>query len=997
MRPRVTAIVVGQNAATALARTLTALAAQTVAPDRTFLVDLSSTDRSEAVMREAALDHSTYLRIAADATFGAAVQAAVDACDNADTTERERRQQLGADPELSSDWFWILGADNAPEPDALEELLDTAERNPSLEVTGPKIVHQDDPARIVEYGQSVTSSGIAVRLHADAIDQGQFEHLSDVLAVAAGGMLVRRETWNRLQGFDSGLPAVDDGLDFCVRTWLSGGRVLLSPRARVEADAAGAIGTTHFGKRTRPLQKYRIRREAQLHRQLTWVPVLEFVLRWLLLLPLTLARTIQHLLRKTPGRILPDWRAALRVFFFRTGVHRSRRQFAATKRHSLHSLNKLSITPQEWRKIQANRRDEYRAATQQHRDRYNFITGGGGWIALLGVVASLVLLFPLINAGTITGGALLPLSGDIGQLWGNTGYGLRDTGGGVGVADPFNYLLAFLGTITFWNPSQSIQLLWLIAIPASAVGAWFLAARLTVQPWARAVVAIAWMAAPTLYASLMEGRLGGVVVHMLLPWLLFTGFGAASSWTAASWCSLIALAIAASSPMLLPLLGLLWLLALLTAGRGWMRVLVTCIPTLAMFMPLGVAHLNRGRPFAVLADPGMPVVADPTRGWEVLGLFPTQSAGGWRDLASANNFDGQIWLPLALVLVPFVLLGLVALLRRTWRVALAGIVLACAGFVTAGIGGGFAWAFEAGDRVPLWVGPAQSAAFLGLLIAAAAGIVALRATGRIIGAVGVAALAVTLLPIAPAQLNGTSQIAASTGRTLPALVEAQGAAANQIGTLVITPLGADRIHVHLERGAGRTLNEFSTLTTTNTELTESNRALANTALKFLSVGDTNPTADLHELGIGFILVKPAPTAGALLEQRLVTSMSANEALSNAGEADQIGTLFQVINAAERPTDPKLAGALDTDNWKHSLGRAMLIVQGAVLLFVVLLALPTGGIEARARGIRARSGRSRWFDLDGGSTLRVAAYDTPVDLFDDQPTGEHLDTPGGDRV
>ncbi|MFD2674542.1 glycosyltransferase family 2 protein [Gulosibacter bifidus] len=994
MRPRVTAIVVGQNAATALTRTLPALEAQTCAPNRTVMVDLGSRDRTEVLMRNAGPDK--YLRLDDSTTFPSAIQAAVDYCNEADAEERERRKQLGVDPELSNDWYWILGADNAPEPDALDALLDTAERNPSLEVTGPKIVHSDDPARIVEYGESLTHSGIAVRLHQDAIDQGQFEHLSDVLAVAAGGMLVRRDTWDRLNGFDEGLDAVDDGLDFCVRTWLSGGRVLLTPRARVEASDTDAMGTTHFGRRTRPLQKYRIRRQAQLHRQLSWSSLPEFILRWLFLLPQTLLRSIMHLLRKTPGRIIPDWRAALRVWFFRTGVLQSRKQFAATKQHSTQSLSKLFVSPGEWRKLQANKRDEYRAATQQHRDRYNFITGGGGWIALFGCVLSLVLLFPLVHSATITGGALLPLSGNIAELWGNTGYGLRDTGGGVGVADPFNYLLAFLGTTTFWEPSQSIHMLWLIAIPASGIGAWFLAARLTERPWPRAIVALTWMMSPTLFSALMEGRLSGVIVHLVLPWLLFTGIGAASSWAAAACCSLLALIVAACSPMLLPLLVVLWLIALPLAGRGWVRIFFASVPTLVMFMPLGITHLNRGRPFAVFADPGLPVIAEPTRGWEVLTLFPTTSVGGWRGVIANISDNPVIWWMLVLLLIPLVALAISGLFTRTWRVALAGIALACGGFVVAGIAGGFSYAFHAGERVPLWIGSAQSVALLGLLIAAAAGMVALRLGGTIVGVIGALAIVALALPIAPAQLNGNSQVAASTGRTLPALVEAQGAAANQLGTLVITPLGSDRINVHLERGAGQTMNEFSTLSTTNTELTETDRALAETALQFLSDGAANPTAELHDLGIGFVLVEPAPTAGAVLEQRLVTAMSTNEALSTAGEVDKIGTLFQVKNAAERPTDPALAGALDTDNLKHGIGRALLIVQGLVMCFVILLALPTGGIEARARGIRQRRGRKRWFDLDRGTTRTELAFDSPADLYQDQPTGEHIDMPGGDR-
>ena len=72
--------------------------------------------------------------------------------------------------------------------------------------------------------------------------------MSDVLAVAAGGMLVRASLWNTLEGFDPSLPAIDDALDFCVRARLAGHRVQLVPAARVRSasrwrdEALGSMG-----------------------------------------------------------------------------------------------------------------------------------------------------------------------------------------------------------------------------------------------------------------------------------------------------------------------------------------------------------------------------------------------------------------------------------------------------------------------------------------------------------------------------------------------------------------------------------------------------------------------------------------------------------------------------------------------------------------------------------------------------------------------------------
>ncbi len=51
--------------------------------------------------------------------------------------------------------------------------------------------------------------------------------------MSPAGLIVRQSLWDELGGFDPALPAVDDGLDFCVRVRLAGFRVVLVPSARV--------------------------------------------------------------------------------------------------------------------------------------------------------------------------------------------------------------------------------------------------------------------------------------------------------------------------------------------------------------------------------------------------------------------------------------------------------------------------------------------------------------------------------------------------------------------------------------------------------------------------------------------------------------------------------------------------------------------------------------------------------------------------------------------
>ena len=63
------------------------------------------------------------------------------------------------------------------------------------------------------------------------IDQGQHDGNRAVLAVSSAGMLVRRDVWDQLGGFDANLPLFRDDIDFCWRAHAAGYEV------RVVTDA----------------------------------------------------------------------------------------------------------------------------------------------------------------------------------------------------------------------------------------------------------------------------------------------------------------------------------------------------------------------------------------------------------------------------------------------------------------------------------------------------------------------------------------------------------------------------------------------------------------------------------------------------------------------------------------------------------------------------------------------------------------------------------------
>src|SRR5688572_13061157 len=100
MRPGVTAILVAQNGARHLDRTIAALKAQTRAPERTVFVHIASTDETVERMRAAAPD--ILITVDATASFGRALAEA--------TAVLDERDGASADG-----WLWFLSADNAPD------------------------------------------------------------------------------------------------------------------------------------------------------------------------------------------------------------------------------------------------------------------------------------------------------------------------------------------------------------------------------------------------------------------------------------------------------------------------------------------------------------------------------------------------------------------------------------------------------------------------------------------------------------------------------------------------------------------------------------------------------------------------------------------------------------------------------------------------------------------------------------------------------------------
>ncbi len=862
-------------------------------------------------------------------------------------------------PAASGDeWLWLLPADAEPEPDALARLLAAVEVAPSVVIAGPKLVDPDDRLLLRSFGESISHHGTTVPLADDELDQSQHDSLDDVLGVVLPGMLVRRAMWDLLEGPDRGLPTVDAGLDLSIRARLAGGRVVRVAGARV-AVAAGAQDFT----RRKPLgrsARHRAVRAAQLHRRLAYAPEAAVPVHWLSLLPLALVRAIGLLLGKRPGAI-PGEIAATFAAIFDGSVPAARAIIRRTRRVGWAAIASLRVPAEVVRERRVSARDrEHARSGLPDLVRASFFPGGLTVVVLAAALGA-VLSIRLLGASALAGGALLPLSGDLGTLWSSLGWGARDGAGLDGPADPFYVVLAVLGSLTPWNPSLALVILWIAAPAFAALAAWWCATRLSTRTWPPVLAALLWVLAPPFLAALIEGRPSAVLVHVLLPWLLLALLEAPRSWSAAGAAALLFAAVGASAPVLVPVLLAAVVLWALAHPRALLRLLAVPLPALVLAAPLIAAQVARGTPLGLLADPGAvaPTVA-PT-GWQLVLGSPSGGAGGWPRLVESLGLPGFVATPAAIVLLaPLAAVVLLAVfLPGARRVVPAGI-LAVGGLLTAVAAAHLAPATSGAASVTIWPGTGLSLYWAGLLAAVTIAMAALRRAAVIVGATVLLSAAVAVAPSLVTLATGAGSVVAGDGRTLPAIVAAEAATDPDLGTLLLRPQDDGSLAVSVERGAGAMLDDTSTFAATRPVASGSQVEIAELAGNLASRGGFDPAPVLDRYGIEFVVLTPASGGGGPVRERAAEALDAQSALEAVGDTGR-GSLWRYPDheptTLPRPSSP--------------LGTLAVAGQIAVFVFALLLALPTG---------RRRRRRSEFAGTGDDESLDSGGYES--DEFDD---------------
>ncbi|MEW1778947.1 glycosyltransferase [Streptomyces sp. NPDC086777] len=847
----VTAVLVSHDGARWLPDALAGLLGQERPVQYAVAADTGSADDS-AQQLTASLGDANVLHLARRTGFGQAVEEASRTApvltpdelpylkrpSGWDPVTRQWRDDAYDMPELPHgepvQWLWLLHDDCAPEPDALAQLLRVVDNELELgrddvAVVGPKLRGWYDRRQLLEVGVTIANSGRRwTGLDRREQDQGQHDHVRPVLSVSTAGMLIRRDVFEELGGFDRRLPLMRDDVDLCWRAHNAGHRVLVAPEAVVRhAEAASRERRTVDCAGRTATSPHKVDKAGAIYTLL--VNARTAVLPWILLRLVlgTLLRTVAYLVGKVPGQALDEIRGLLGTLL------RPERIIAGRRRRGRSQLDKGELRPlfpppgatvrATVEQVAGNffGADDEISAAGRHGGAVESGPGGddadfleieqfarlrriarkpGPVLFLVLLLFSLVACRALLGSGALSGGALLPVPGTASELWSRYLDAWHAVGaGGTPAAPPYLAIIASFASLLFGSTGLAVTVLLVASVPLAGFTAYFASRPLVTSRLLRAWAAIAYAFLPAATGALAGGRIGTAVLAVLLPLIARAGIaasglthssGARGSWRATWAYALLLTVTTAFTPIVWPI-ALVLGLAVLAVRRS--DLVASGLRLLAQL----------GTPLLVLAPWSLTLL--PSGFFREAGLEYGSSAASALDLLGASpggpgTVDG-------LLLIGVVLAALAALLRserqsavRTaWAVALVGLVFAVLSNKSA------------------WAGPATLVYGIAILAAAALGADGARsrvAEQSFGWRQPVAALIAFAAAAGPLLLAAGWMIAGADGPVerrdptqVPAFVAEDSSTTDQVRTLVLDSDSTARVTYMLVRGSGARMGD----------------------------------------------------------------------------------------------------------------------------------------------------------------------------------------------
>jgi GT2 family glycosyltransferase len=744
----VTLVVVVHDGARLLPGLINAVHEQTHPVHRAIGVDTGSQDRSGVMLAEL-LGPDAVFGMDAGTGYGTAVAQALQ-----HPAARTPVSGPGSPPDPATEWIWLLHDDCEPAPDSLEQMLRAASRNRSTAVLGPKLKDLSDRRILREAGITVDRAGRRITgIEPGEIDQGQHDGNRPVLAVSSAGMLIRRDVWDQVGGFDPDLPLMRDDVDFCWRAHAAGYdiRVItdavvyhrdLSARQMRKAPAAGG-------------HPRRLDRRGALYTFAVNVP---FVPMLVLVGGCTIGSLIRaacFLLTKQQRKAWDHLSAVAWLLRHPVLIWRARRRRSADRKHAWSLLR-----GQLPRSRTLGRLAESAAGLLSGAPAYDsgglhhalvdemsddlplpatdsalrrVVTSPGvllcAGLTLVALVAERSLVGSVLSgSGTLSGGALVPAWGGASDLWHEYLAGYHDAGvGSAASTPPYIGVMAVLATVLAGKPWLAVDVLLFASVPAAGLTAFLAARRLTSVLAARIWLAAAYALLPVAMGAVAAGRIGTLAAFVLLPLIgIAVGrmlAGPPRRARRAAWAAGLLVAVAAA------FVPLIWPIAVVVAVG-----LIAAWPWLGRATAINAA-IVAVVPAVVLIPWTFRLLTSPSAFFLEAGVQrPGLASAGLRPESVLLLSPGGPGLPPAWVTAGLVLPAFGALLaRRRMSLVYTGWAIALGGLVVALVVSRLRVTPPGGTAVSAWPGVATAIAAVGFLLAA---VPLLEAAGLALGRSG---------------------------------------------------------------------------------------------------------------------------------------------------------------------------------------------------------------------------------------------------------------------
>lgn len=143
---------------------------------------------------------------------------------------------------VDTEYVALLNDDTKVDPKWLEELVKAIESDKTLFAVGSKILFYDRPEIINHAGAKMTPIGAGFDVGFGEKDSPKFSVHKYVGAVCGAAMLMRKDIFEKLGGFDRDYFAYFEDLDLCWRAWLKGYKVMYVPTSIVYHKYGGSWG-----------------------------------------------------------------------------------------------------------------------------------------------------------------------------------------------------------------------------------------------------------------------------------------------------------------------------------------------------------------------------------------------------------------------------------------------------------------------------------------------------------------------------------------------------------------------------------------------------------------------------------------------------------------------------------------------------------------------------------------------------------------------------------